>query len=175
MSTEQETRLIQRAALGDARAWTEIVTSYSGGMYSLAVRMMGCASDAEDVVQESFIKAFGSLGGFRNRSSLSTWLYRITYTTAVSALRRRRDCALFEDGRYDAPDGDIDSEITAQRIEQMTRAIAQLPAGEQALIHLHYTDGLSLTACAEVMGSTEGALKTRLSRIRAKLRTMIEN
>ena len=174
MSTS-EIQLIRRATLGDAHAWTEIVTSYSGGMYSLALRIMGSASDAEDVVQESFIKAFGALGSFGSRSSLATWLYRITYTTAVSALRRKRDCALFEEGRYDAPDGDIDGAITEQRIAQMTRAIESLPAGEQALIHLHYTDGLSLAACAEVMGSTEGALKTRLSRIRSKLRTMIDN
>ena len=81
MSTS-ENQLIRRAILGDARAWTEIVTSYSGGMYSLALRIMGSASEAEDVVQDSFIKAFGALGSFRNRSSLATWLYRITYTTA---------------------------------------------------------------------------------------------
>ncbi len=169
-----ENQLIRRAVIGDSDAWMQIVSTYSGGMYALAWRMMGNDEDAADVVQESFIKAYNSLGVFRQRSSLATWLYRITYTTAVSAIRRRKDTALFDESRCDMSDDDVDVELTHQRIERMTKALQSLPAGEQALIHLHYTEGHSLATCAEIVGSTEGAVKTRLSRIRAKLRSMIE-
>ena len=96
METPTDMEIVRRVQTGDAEAFSELVNRYSGRIYAPALAIVRAEQRAEDVTQETFIRAYEHLGGFRGASAFGTWLYRIAYNRAAGECRRKT-C-----GRFDA-------------------------------------------------------------------------
>jgi RNA polymerase sigma-70 factor, ECF subfamily len=168
---------------GDRAAFAALVERYSPQIYRAALKILGDPQDAEDVLQETFIKALRALPSFEGRSSLSTWLYRIAVNEALMLVRKRKpDTVSIDTDKEDSegqaepveivdwcclPEGDLMSAETRQALDLAAR---QLTPALRAVFVLRDIEGLSVRETAEALGITEVAVKTRLLRARLKLR-----
>ena len=170
---------------GDRGEFSRLVDAYSGRLYRLALKMLNHPQDAEDVLQETFIKAFRHIKNFDGRSSISTWLYRIATNEALMVLRRKHpDTISIEEP--DATDEDQEAlevvdfccipetELLNDEVRQtLDQAVTRLPASLRTVFLLRDVEGLSTQEAADVLGLSETALKTRLSRARLRLRQFL--
>lgn len=168
---------------GDRTAFAHLVARYSDQIYRTALKILGNAQDAEDVLQETFIKAMRALPSFEGRSSLSTWLYRIAVNEALMLVRKRKPDAVSIDGMNEGaegqaepveivdwcclPEGDL---LSAESRQALDRAISQLTPALRTVFVLRDIEGLSVRETAETLNISEVAVKTRLLRARLKLR-----
>lgn len=169
-----ERHLIERARRGEPAAERALYEQHVGRVYRMAYRMTGDEALAEDVTQDTFVRAFGRLGEFGFRSRFSTWLHAITTSVALNVLRTRRRTRDHERAADDLDrlavathDGD-----RALRIA-LHRAIDTLNDDMRATFVLHDLEGYTHTEVAEMLGVEEGTSKARLSRARAKLRAVL--
>jgi RNA polymerase sigma-70 factor (ECF subfamily) len=172
------------AADGDHEAFDRLVRRHTPRMYRVALRITGTAAEAEDVVQDAWISAWRALGGFRNESAVSTWLYRVVTNTALGHVRRRKptlslDAALSEsDGDTSflesgvladtrgSPEGLL---VRAEQVDAVLRAIAELDMPQRVPLVLRELEGLSYEEVAEVLDVSVPALRSRLHRARVAL------
>ena len=160
-------------ALGAGVGAGELVSRYSGRVYALAFAVVRDAQRADDVTQETFIRAYEHLDGFRGASAFATWLYRIAYNRAVGECRRRFY------GRLDAESCAVAEERPAERFDEETvgrmhRALARLAPDERALVTLFYEDERSVAEIAQIMDLTLSNVKVRLHRVRGRIRQYME-
>ena len=175
---------IQALRLGDRREFARLVDAYSGPLYRLALKMLGNASDAEDALQNTFIKAFQHVDKFEGRSSLSTWLYRIASNEALMLLRKRHPETTFsdipsedeDDKNYDPvqitdwcclPEEEL---LSAEARTVLDRAVEHLPETLRIVFVLRDIEDLSIQETSQVLGLSVTAVKTRLLRARLRLR-----
>lgn len=175
----QETELIKRIVAGDTESFAALADRYSRSVYSLVARIVGSAEDAEELTQDTFLKAFDSLGRFDGRSTFATWLYRIACNTALSHVRRKQRpvCPVDERRLAALPDDEAErlEDIVEResKLEALGRAVELLEPEERALVTLFYYDDRTISECAAVMELTEGNVKVRLHRIRKKLYLLV--
>lgn len=168
---------------GDRAAFANMVQAHYELIYRLSLKMLGNSQDAEDVLQETFIKAFKHVKDFDGRSSLSTWLYRIATNEALMFLRRRTLQTFSLDETMPGDDHEIEplqitdwcclpeQELMSGEAQQhLDQAIAKLPVGLRLVFVLRDIQGLSTRETGEVLNLTDTAVKTRLSRARMQLR-----
>jgi len=176
-------RAVSRFLAGDVLGFEQIVRHYSGMVFSLAARLVGPA-DAEDVVQETFLRAWHGLERFRGESSLKTWLYAIALNRARArhgAVARLR--ALFTPGKVreddlfasldDVADGTLSPEenaVLAERRRRLRAAMRDLPDEFRTAVVLRDLEGLSYEEVAAVLGVPVGTVRSRLARGRALLK-----
>jgi RNA polymerase sigma-70 factor (ECF subfamily) len=178
-----EPALIDALLAGDKHACACMVKQHGSQMYAVALRIMGDADEAEEVVQDAFISACGKMASFEGRSKLSTWLYRITTNAALMRLRKRRDDTVSLDEPQTTDEGDLlprqlgdwDVDPGRQALSQELRqvleaAVETLPPSLRAAFILRDIQGLSTQEAAEALDITESALKVRLHRARLALR-----
>jgi len=171
---------------GDKAEFARVVEAYSGVIYRLAIKMLENPQDAEDVLQETFIKAYRNLPRFDGRSSLSTWLYRIATNEALMLIRRRKHVFIPIDEPSDADDQEqmpvqiVDwcclpepELMSGEALAYMDQAVDKLPHRLRVVFLLRDIEGLSTQETAEVLDLSEAAVKTRLSRARMRLREML--
>lgn len=170
-------------AAGDRAEYARLVERTSSQIFRLALRMLGSTEDAEDVLQETYLKALRALPTFAGRSSLITWLYRIAVNEALMLMRRRRPTlSLEDDGRDDGegpgeprqivdfccmPEAEL---LSAESRKFLDRAVQQLSPGLRAVFLLRDVEGLSIKDTAEALNLSEMNVKTRLLRARLKMR-----
>ncbi|MEW6179035.1 MAG: sigma-70 family RNA polymerase sigma factor [Chloroflexota bacterium] len=171
---------------GDRHELARMVDLYSDKIYRLALKFTNNPQDAEDVLQETFLKAMRALPEFEGRSSLSTWLYRIAVNEALMLLRKQKP-----DLRLDTPNDDDEPEntpltndliladwcclpedelLSEESRRFLDKAIQKLPATLRSVFILRDIEGLSIRETAELLGLTETNVKTRLLRARLFLR-----
>ena len=165
-------KAVDRVLGGDRSAFQQIVDLTSQKLVRLGARIMGNQADAEDVVQEAYVKAYRALtaGEFDRRSSTNTWLYRIVVNGAIDAKRSRTRRAEASDEQIDPGwDGAARAEarLALAELDDWLRA---LPADQRAALVLQSMEGLNNSEIAQVMGVSEGAVEQRLVRARATLR-----
>jgi RNA polymerase sigma-70 factor (ECF subfamily) len=172
---------------GDRTEFARLVETYSGLIYRLAMKMLDNSQDAEDVLQETFIKAYRHLSTFDGRSSLSTWLYRIATNEALMHLRRNKHVTLSIDEPLDVDDQEEaeplqivdwcclpEAELMSSEARAyLDQAIEALPSSLRAVFLLRDIEGLSTQETGEVLNLSETAVKTRLSRARLRLRELL--
>jgi RNA polymerase sigma-70 factor, ECF subfamily len=172
---------------GDQDEIAKFVEVYSTPVYRLALRMVSDTQDAEDVLQETFIKAIRALPQFEGRSSLTTWLYRIAMNEALMQLRKRKNSRI-QDLETEGEDGEEieepriladwcclpESELaTAETRKVLDAAVQQISPGLRAVFLLRDGQGLSISETAQALNLTESAVKVRLMRARLKLREIL--
>jgi RNA polymerase sigma-70 factor (ECF subfamily) len=168
---------------GDRAEFSRLVEAYSANIYRLAMKLLGNQQDAEDVLQETFLKAYRHLKGFDGRSRLSTWLFRIATNEALMILRRQRPNVFSIDEPVDAEDSDQEPVqivdwcclperelMSKETRKNLDAAIERLPHNLKVVFLLRDIEDQSTQETAEVLGLSETAVKTRLSRARMRLR-----
>jgi RNA polymerase sigma-70 factor, ECF subfamily len=161
--------LLAACRRGDRRAFEELVRLTNRRVYSLAYRLVGDRSDAEDVAQEAYLRMYRGLAGFREEARLETWMYRIVANCAMTHLRKRgRFGQVASDAELDVPVPDRSSERAVDRGD-LERALELLPEGQRVAVLLKDVYGLSVREIAEEIGVEEGAVKVRLHRARKRL------
>jgi RNA polymerase sigma-70 factor (ECF subfamily) len=178
----EETAYVLRARQGDEAAWIWLVRHYQEPVFRLAYLILGDADDAEDVAQETFVRAYLSLDRFDEQRPLRPWMMQIT---ANLSRNRRRSL-----GRYwgavqrffqsnvahaPAPAADATGAAVQHRLEadQLWRAVQQLPAAAQETVYMRYFLGLSEAETAEALGVAPGTVKSRLHRALLRLQTVL--
>lgn len=162
---------ITRAAAGDAAAVRGLVNRYSPGVLALATRMLSDKAEAEDVTQETFIRAWKALPSWEPRAKFSTWLHRVALNLCYDRLRKRREVLSDEiPERADTALGPQDTLDQAQRVRAVEHAISALPERQSAALTLCALQGHSQTEAAEIMEVSVEALESLLARARRTLR-----
>ena len=173
---------IRRA--GDRAEFALFVENYSPAIYRLGLRMLGNEQDAEDILQDTFIKAFQHIQEFEGRSLLSTWLYRIATNEALMLLRKRRPDTVSVEEPIDNDEDSLqeplqildwtnlpeDELLSTEMRAYMKQAVEQLPDSLRITFILREIEDLSTQETAQVLNISEAAVKTRLSRARLLLR-----
>lgn len=183
-----EKELVKRAQTGDFKAFTELVDKYKSRVYGLALKMTGNEHDAQDVVQETLIKAIDNLESFRGESSFGTWLYAIALNQSRSFLNKQKQTSIKPIEEYlpaksagemhdgNAPVKLFDWKDPHQLLEQeelreiIDDAVASLPEKYRVAFLLRYHEELSIKEIAKVIGETVAATKSRVLRARLALR-----
>lgn len=166
-----EARQVERARAGDVDAFGALVAAHTGRAYGLALRIVRSASDAEEVVQDAFVRAWNALPGFRGEAAFGTWLHRIVVRRALDRRERLQARALREaplDDWTAAPECDA-AQSAADRI-RIERHVAALPDVQRAVVTLYYLHDRSIAEVASVLDLNENTTKTHLHRARAALR-----
>lgn len=166
---------VERVRAGDAAAFQRIVDATSARLVRLAARMLGNVSDAEDVVQEAYVKAHRALmtGEFDGRANVSTWLYRIVTNQSIDAMRSRKRRPQPTD-TADESTSDLASAEQKLALTELEDWMSELPADQRAALVLKAVEGLTSPEIAEVLQCSEGAVEQRLVRARAALRKRSE-
>lgn len=164
-------------------AFARLVDENSTRIYRLALKMTGNPQDAEDVLQETFIKAFKNIEGFEGRSKVSTWLYRIASNEALMLLRKQKEGITHIDEGLELEQGEIvpiqivdwcclpEKElVSAEARDHLREAALSLSDANRAAFLLRDVEGLSTREAAEALDISESALKVRLMRARMQLR-----
>ncbi len=168
LSLASDEELLERFRNGDRElAAAQLVRRYQRFVYSIAYRYLGRHEDAQDAAQEVFLKALSNLHRFQQRSSIRTWLYRITTRVALSMLRQRKHArwlpwhAAFPDG--DEPAGSLPTpDLVHERDEfesYFHRLLRSLPEKQRETFVLRYIEGLSYEEISRMLGTSVGGLK----------------
>lgn len=165
---------------GGGEALAELFRTHADRVYRHALGMLGDAASAEDVVQETFVKAMRGLEAFEGRSSVGTWLYRVAHNACLDRLRaggREVSADAAADGALRMPRNLVDWTATpetelldAEARQTLDAAVAELPETLRAAFLLRDVEGLSTAESAAVLGLSESAVKVRLHRARLRLR-----
>jgi RNA polymerase sigma-70 factor (ECF subfamily) len=182
-----EQQLVARAKSGDFDAFNALINMHKGRIFALAARMTGNEQDAEDIVQDTFIKAIDKIDQFRGDASFGTWLYSIALNESRAALSRQKQTDLADVEDY-LPSGgthtndtagaarlfDWDDPHKALENEELRRIIdeliAELPYKYRAAFILRYQEELSIKEVARLIKESEAATKSRVLRARLALR-----
>ena len=180
---QSESALVTAAKAGDYDAFEQLVNRYEHKIYRLGLNITGNPEDAEDVLQEAFLKAFENLPRFREDSRFYTWLVRIAVNQALMKLRKRRsdklvslDDPIEEDGEFiprDFADWKPSPEQLLGRTETrevLEKAIQDLPPSFRTVFTLRDVEGLSTEETADALDLSIPAVKSRLLRARLQLR-----
>jgi RNA polymerase sigma-70 factor (ECF subfamily) len=179
-SPSETDAFLARLRAGEAQAFEDMVKSYQHRVYGVALRMMGDRAEAEEVAQETFLRAHRALAEFRGDARLSTWLYAIASRLCLSRLasgetrmaRRRSDAIDALPGRAgDEPGGDLERD---EREVALHRAIAELPEERRMVVVLRDLEGLSYDEIAAALGLEPGTVRSRLHRARLDLKEKLE-
>ncbi len=165
---------VARAGAGDQRAFARLVDRHLGRVHRLAWRSLGNDADAEEVAQETFLRAFRQLPAWRSgEARFSTWLYRVAFNLCQDQLRQRRDLVEIDD--LELPD-DSTPEHDQTRFERRLRiedALARLPRRQREALLLYHFEGHSQAEAAGVLEVSTEALESLLARARRNLRRML--
>jgi RNA polymerase sigma-70 factor, ECF subfamily len=176
---------IEALRSGDRDEFARLVEAYSGSIYRLGLKMLGREQDAEDVLQNTFIKVFQNIQGFEERSSLSTWIFRIATNEALMMLRKMRPEVNLDDQKPEDDDDFAPAEMadwsplpesilmSSESRKYLDLAIEKLPAALRVVFILRDIEDLSIKETSEALNLTETNVKIRLLRARLNLREQL--
>ncbi|WP_129633294.1 sigma-70 family RNA polymerase sigma factor [Candidatus Oscillochloris fontis] len=173
----EEALITRRAKSGDQAAFADLVNRYTGALYNQAYRMLGNAQEAEDAVQEVFLRAYRRLDTYDSSRRFVTWLLTIGSNYCIDRLRRRRmNWLTLDDVAFWLTSNEAGPERRALESEQqdtVQQALQTLPEGYRSVTFLRYWHDLSYLEIAEMLNLTEATVKTRLHRARKMLRHVL--
>ena len=190
VDASDEKQLIAGLRNGDAASFEHLARAHSGRLLATARRLVRNEADAQDCVQDAFLQAFRGIEKFEERSSVGTWLHRIVVNAALTKIRardRRPEEVSFDellphfdaDGCRIEPEAGLSASIetlleSRETSEFVRRSIEQLPEGYRNILIVRDIEGYDTEETAALLGLTPGAVKTRLHRARAALKTLLE-
>jgi RNA polymerase sigma-70 factor (ECF subfamily) len=183
-----ERELLQRAKAGDLSAYDDLVQRYQERIYATVYHMTANHEDANDLAQESFIKAFHALGSFKGDSSFFTWLYRIAVNKTINFLKQRRNKNhmslndLDLNAEHDPDVVALISEKTPRREaglaelqEKLNAALLKLSETHRLVVTLHDVQGLSHEEISRIMDCNVGTVRSRLFYARQQLQAYLSD
>jgi RNA polymerase sigma factor (sigma-70 family) len=180
MDNRSDTAIIELVLEGKKDSFRYLVDRHKDKAFNLAFRICGNREEAEEIAQDSFLKAYRSLNSFKRQSSFATWLYRIVYNTAISNVRIRKKGVLsLEDFPADSVDfiGSNTSEEVADmeyRNSLLNFALQKINEKERGLISLYYYEEMSTDEISVLTGISKQNVKVKLFRAKQKMLEIIE-
>lgn len=180
MTTNTDHYLVEQTLNGNTQAFSLLVERYQDYVFTIAVRIVKIREEAEEVAQDSFIKAYEALSTFRGDAKFSSWLYSIVYRKALDRLRKNNRTKTLEMVE-DLTEGDSETMENAlqlleikERNDVLQKCLDQLPEGDAAIISFYYFEELSVKEIAEITQLTEDNIKIKLHRSRKKLFSLLK-
>ncbi|MGN0330783.1 MAG: RNA polymerase sigma factor [Kineothrix sp.] len=174
-----ETRLVQRLKAGDRAAFDALYEQYKGTLLRMAYLVSGSLEDAEDIVQDAFVKCYLHIRELKKEEGFRSWLFQILYRTAYRQCRRRGREVPDEDiaRRADVTDGisSLDRIIATEQEREVNSAVQSLDFKHRAVVVMFYYNEMSAGEIARVLGCREGTVKSRLFTARKKLRSRLQD
>lgn len=181
-TTATDEELVHRAQQDDERSFGELVTRYESKVYSLAMKMLRNPEDAEDVLQDTFLRAYRGIKSFKGNSTFSTWIYRITANSALMRLRKKQlpQVSIEDSDERETPisiadwaPGPVEQLLNQEMQKVMDEAINALPPEFRQVFILRDVEELSNADVAEILDLSVAAVKSRLHRARLKVRNRL--
>lgn len=181
MTNNNDQLYITKIVNGDTNAFSYLVDNYKNMVFSLAFKMTKNREEAEEISQDTFIKAYKNLSKFKGDSKFSTWLYRIAYHTCLDNIKKNKNKnTTFEINeitfnQIESVETILQGIARKERAKLMAKCLQKLPDEERSVIWMFYYDELSLREIIEVTGLSEANLKVKLHRARKKLLTIVKD
>lgn len=175
-----EKQLIKQVLEGDSSSFSYFVDTYQDMAMTIAFRLLRNRQDAEDVVQNAFVKAYYNLHTYRSTSKFSTWFYQIVYNTAITAYNKIKGLQEVHDVENKVIEpllsrsNPADSMEEQEQKEKVERAIEQLPKSEAIIVSLYYIEEYSVKEIAEIMSLNKSNVKIKLFRARKLLEDLLK-
>jgi len=186
LTQEEDETLVARAQRGEASAFDVLVERYKQRLYATVYHMTGNHEDANDLVQDAFIKAYKSLQSFKGQSSFYTWIYRIAINRTINFLKRRKDRGhlslnnVQSDVETDPDYVELMSHVTPRREvglnelqEKLNEALQKLSEEHRAVVIMHDVQGMTHADIAKATGCSEGTVRSRLYYARQQLQGLL--
>ena len=171
---ETEAQLIQACLQNDRNAQRKLYNAYAGRMLVVCNRYAQSTAEAEDILQESFIKIFQNLDKFRAESTLGAWIKRIVVNTALNQIRSQQNFQNMGDVQDYAEElVDNQESIEGIHFQELIAMVQKLPKGCQAVFNLFAIEGYKHTEIAELLNITEGTSKSQYARAKGILQSML--
>ena len=172
-------QLIEKCLVQNQEAQLEIYNRYYKAMYNVAYRILNDAQEAEDVMQEAFLKAFLKLDTLKESKLFGGWLKKITINLSIAALRKTNrfvSAPLDKVEHLIKEDNDVENTVfdSAKDVEAILSAISTLKSSYSVVLTLHYIEGFDYEEMAEILKLTEGNIRTLISRAKVSLRKKLE-
>ena len=181
MTSETDQYLIDRTLEGDTNAFGRLVDKYQNFVFTIAIKLLKVTEEAEEVAQDSFIKAYDSLSNFRGDSKFSTWLYRIVYHKSLDRMKSNKRHQTYElneeftEVNVELVENGLDFMLKQERSEIIKKCIAELPEEDSVIMSLYYFEELPVKEIAKITDLSDDNIKIKLYRSRKKLFSMLEN
>ena len=175
METESDEYYLQRVMNGDTNAFSFIVNKYKDMIYGICLNIVKESNLAEEIAQDTFMKAFNNLENFRMESRFSTWIYRIAYNSSISAIRRKKvefcpiENNIVDNYSIEEMNDDLrgmDRDLIKRRL---ISTVDNLSEKDRALVHLFYMENNSIEEISEITSLSKSNVKVKLHRLRKKL------
>ena len=176
MEVKDDIWYVNKVLNGDTHSFSYLVDKYKDVVFSIAVKVLKNREDAEELAQESFIKAYKSLHTFKGNARFSTWLYRITYNNCISETRKKKLKYVSSDDVQlpDEPEEmNFDGIPAENRSKFIKAALEKLPQDEYMLILLYYFEDKQVDEIAEITKMSDSNVKVKLFRARKKLYSIL--
>jgi len=170
---------VEAVRKGNVQAFSFLVEKYQNMIYSLALKLLKKPEDAEEMAQDTFIKAFQKIDSYEGKSRFSTWLYSITYNACISELRKRRiHFSSIDDRQISDQDEmkmhDYYRETKKEDQEKyLNLALAKLPEDDQVLVTLYYYENQSMDEISVITGLTVSNIKVKIHRARKRMYVLL--
>jgi RNA polymerase sigma-70 factor (ECF subfamily) len=175
MDRKSDQIYIDRVLGGDTNAFAYLVDKYKNLAYTVAIKIVRNHEDAEEVAQDSFIKAYSQLHTFKGDAKFSTWLYTIIYRNSITKIRKKKitttniDAYIIDNQRSDHDFPQIEAIKNGEQKKYISEAIDRLPETDAFLITLFYLEESSVEEIEQITGLTKTNVKVKLFRARKKL------
>lgn len=180
MHQDTDQYYISKTLKGDSQAYSFLVEKYQNFVYTIVIRMVKVKEEAEEVSQDTFIKAFQSLSSYRGESKFSTWLYSIAYRKALDRIRKNNKINTSElieeitESNFESIENALHYIQEQERNEIIKKCILQLKEQEAAIITFYYYEDLTVKEIAKITQLTEDNIKVKLHRSRKKLFSLLK-
>ena len=174
---DDENQLVIRSLNGDRSAYEKLYRANIGKVYALCLRMCGQKELAEDLAQESFIRAWQKLDSFRGDSKFSSWLYRLTSNVVIGHLRSNSKWQLeqYDESAHERSFADtVTNDTISAHHDEIEKALQTLPEKARVVLIMHDYLGYKHTEISEITGMAIGTSKTHLHRAKAQLKAQAE-
>ena len=169
-----ETDLISGCIEGNRRMQEELYSRFSPRMYAVCLRYAGNAEEAEDILQESFIKIFKKLDSFRSEGSFEGWIRRICVNTAIEHFRRKRYLQTVSEKEENTIEGKDISVLDKMAAKDILALIKELSPGYRTVFNMYVVEGYTHKEIADMLGISEGTSKSQLSRAKVILQHLVK-
>lgn len=186
--SDNEKSLLEKSKAGDITAFEQLIDGYQHKIFNIALRIVGNYDDASDLAQEVLIRVYKSISAFKEQSSFSTWIYRITTNACLDEIRKRKNRKIISlDEEIKVDDGEMKRQIvsdeplpedTAEKRElkkMVNDAISRLSEEHRMAIVLRDIQGFSYEEIARMINCPEGTVKSRISRARQSLKNVLQS
>jgi len=171
---DKNLQLVKECIKGSRAAQFEIYKLYAKSMYNVALRILNYEEEAEDVLQEAFLDAFTRIVDFRQESTFGLWLKQIVINKSINYLRKRRFEFVDVDEAVEIPDEDHDDGGIKLQVDEIRRAIKELPDGYRVVLSLYLLEGYDHEEIAHILKISENTSRTQYMRAKKKLKNILE-